>query len=544
MLLILERSEKFKAKFTKYFQKVGLNPQCYPSVAALSDQLQMMGPPKGILVNLHGQTQLEAIAQLRLIAHQRKIPLAFLFSPQSRRLAENLQKGATRETYFELPSKLSKIAQFFQNPQIAFDALLGEEIGPEGLKVKLLRKLGAGAMGAVYEACQNNLDRRVAVKFLKLDYLDNDSDAMLRFRNEAKAVAQLRSDHILQIYFTGFHNGQAYSVMEYIDGSPLDRHMRKEKALKPAHAMKLAVEILKGLKEAHDHGIIHRDIKPANVMLNSRGQAVILDFGLVRSHNNPVMTQTNALLGTPRYMAPEQISGQQIDHRADLYALGIMLYEMLVGKPPYQGNDIVSLLMKHIHEPLPDPATMGVIVDERIFNFINQLCVKDREQRIQSAHEGLAKAEKLLADIKNVDGTATLVLGEGRKKIFSGDHANSDKLFLDSGEINSHDSYDAENQSIDAQSGIPSLHSVSNISLGGKTVPSETIDLLLDLFTEYLGPLARRLAVKKAKTWDLDLGSVPAKKWSTLLNGLGEMIENPTKQEDFLDRAVLLKKSF
>lgn len=543
MLLIAERNPRFKEKFEAYFNKAGLAPTCLDSAAALLSYLHNHALPRGLLINLHGEKAPDTLAQIRAFALARQIPLAFLYSPQARPLAEHLQRDASFEGYYELPCKLSTLASFFKQPKTASDALIGQEIGPEGQKVKLLRKLGSGAMGAVYEGCQTSLDRRVAVKFLKVDYIADDSDALLRFQNEAKAVARLRSDHILHIYYVGFHNGLAYSVMEYIDGSPLDRHLKKCGKLKAAKALQTTIEILRGLHEAHSRGIIHRDIKPANVMLNSREQAIILDFGLVRSQSNPVMTQTNALLGTPRYMAPEQISGKTIDHRADLYALGIMLYEMVVGKPPFHGNDIVSLLMKHVHEPLPHPSSFDTQIDPRFFKFIQLLCTKDREQRLQSAAEGLLQAEKLLAEIKDVDTTATIAFGSG-KHILSDANSSSDKLFLDSGEVEEHDSFDAEHQSIAAQSSLPTLHSVANISLNGKQVPAETVDHLLDLFTEYLGPLARKLAQRKARNWDLDLQHVPANKWSTLLNGLGEMIENPTKQEQFLDRAVLLKKSF
>lgn len=543
MLLILEKNEKFKLKFLNYFEKAGFAPLCVSGDAEFLAQLQSQTELHGCLINLHGQNNLSALMQIRNQVNQRNLPTALLFSPQSANLAQQLRTQAKQETYFELPCKLSKLAAFLRDPQAATDPMIGKEIGPEGHKVKILRKLGAGAMGSVYEACQSTLDRRVAVKFLKLDYLDNDSDALLRFQNEAKAVARLRSGHILQVYFIGFHQGQAYSVMEYIDGMPLDLHMKKDRRITPTCALKLTIEILRGLHEAHENGIIHRDIKPANVMINSRGQAVILDFGLVRSQTNPVMTQTNALLGTPRYMAPEQISGKLIDHRADIYALGIMLYEMTVGKPPFQGNDMVSLLMKHIHEPLPHPESHGVLIDPRLFQFIEKLCTKNRDHRVQNAQEGLAIAEQLLAEIKDVDSTATLAFGMASRN-GKPEQGQSDKLFIDTGDLHSHDSLDAENQSIAVATSAPSLSSVANVSFIGKQVPAETVNALLEIFTEFLGPLARRLAMRSAKKWGLDLDHVPASKWSTLLNGLGEMIENPSKQEQFLDRAVLLKKSF
>ncbi|CAM2068683.1 Serine/threonine protein kinase [Sulfidibacter corallicola] len=384
MLLIVEKNPKFIALLKEHLKLDGLRPVFVDSCDDAIYLLQT-AEVEFLLANLSVEKELNPLLALEKAAQAADIPRLFLESNKTRSLAFHFKVASDTAPMLKLPATISQLTKRMLRIKHGDDPLIGCKIGPKGQEVELIRCLGAGAMGTVYEGMQASLQRRVAVKFLSRDYQKSDPDAAQRFQNEARAVAQLRSNHIVQIYFTGEYQEHAYSVMEFLDGPSLEQYLRKKSPLRVGEGLRLALQVLQGLSEAHRHRQIHRDVKPANVMLNAKGEAVLLDFGLVRGVRAQELTQAGALLGTPRYMAPEQINGQRGDHRADIYSLGIMLYEMLLGEPPFKGKDLVSVLVKHVNQPLPRPDELGRKLDGTLFSLVERLCAKDPGERFQSA---------------------------------------------------------------------------------------------------------------------------------------------------------------
>ena len=233
---------------------------------------------------------------------------------------------------------------------------LGRTIG----KVRIDKYLARGGMGEVYLGTHLTLDRPVAVKVLH-SFIEEDPDLLVRFQREAKVVAGLRHPNIVQIYDFDAIDGHPYIVMEYLNGPPLatylgDLHKRNER-IPRYQVARLLKELTDALDYAHDQGVIHRDIKPGNIMLHGKAdefpldrpltndvEAVLTDFGLVRIVNTASQTVSGMITGTPAYMSPEQAKGEQTDRRTDIYSLGIVLYEMLAGRVPFEADSTLSLI--------------------------------------------------------------------------------------------------------------------------------------------------------------------------------------------------------
>lgn len=274
------------------------------------------------------------------------------------------------------------------------DAMRGKVI--EG-RYTIQEKLGAGGMGAVFAAEQTAVGRKVAIKVLGSE-IASDKNAVKRFMQEARAASALSHPNTITIHdFGQTAEGELYLAMELVPGQTLAQVLRREGALAPERAVHIAHQILNALQEAHGAGIIHRDLKPENVIISPRSGnpdfLKVLDFGLAKltdsddgSHG---LTQTGQVFGTPGYMAPEQAKGERCDLRADLYAVGVMLYEMLAGRRPFDGDNPLSVLVKHIQEPPPqfDALEPPVEVDLALRTAVFRVLAKDREQRFASAAE-------------------------------------------------------------------------------------------------------------------------------------------------------------
>jgi serine/threonine-protein kinase len=221
-----------------------------------------------------------------------------------------------------------------------------------------LRKLGEGGFGAVYEAEHPLLKRRAAVKVLHR-VADKDSDAVLRFISEAQAVNQIRNRHIIDVFSFGkLNDGRHFYVMDLLDGAPLDRWLKQQGRVDVATALQLLTPIAGALDLAHGAGIVHRDLKPQNIFLawDGSGETIpkLLDFGMAKLlGDSPVHTVSGTPIGTPLYMSPEQARGEKVDHRSDVYALGVLCYEMLTGQLPFVGDTTVAVLMAHIIQAPP-----------------------------------------------------------------------------------------------------------------------------------------------------------------------------------------------
>jgi len=266
-------------------------------------------------------------------------------------------------------------------------------------------------MGAVYRGLDPELDRRVAIKVM----LDATPDFVARFRREAQSIAKLVHPHIVQVYDFGVdEDGNPYFVMELIDGKSLDRLVRERGPIPPAEALALIRQAADGLGAAHKVGIIHRDVKPSNLVVDAQGVVKLVDFGIARvTQAGAALTGAAALMGTPGYMAPEQAAGRSVDHRADIYALGLTLYEVLAGRPPYEGEDAISLVVKNMQEPLPDLRLADLDLPEELVVLVEQMSVKDPNQRIQTMDAVKTAIDDVLARLETGQWTAVRRSGVG-----------------------------------------------------------------------------------------------------------------------------------
>ncbi|HEX2728234.1 MAG TPA: Stk1 family PASTA domain-containing Ser/Thr kinase [Rubrobacteraceae bacterium] len=251
----------------------------------------------------------------------------------------------------------------------------------------LLNRLGSGGMAEVYLAHDEVLDRDVALKALREQYAEDES-FVERFRREARNAASLSHPNIVQVYDQGrAENGTYYMAMEYVPGGTLKDRIVEHGALAPSEAAGLAAQVAEALAVAHDRGIVHRDIKPQNVLMTPSGETKVADFGIARAASATVMTQTNLVLGTAGYMAPEQAAGEKVSPATDLYSLGVVLYEMLTGALPYEADTPIAIAMKHVNEPPRHPREANPEVPAELNAIVVRLLAKAPNERYSSAEE-------------------------------------------------------------------------------------------------------------------------------------------------------------
>ncbi len=254
---------------------------------------------------------------------------------------------------------------------------------------ELLEELGRGGMAIVYRARDKHLEREIAVKILPFS-LAFDAEFVERFTREARTAAGLEHPNIIPIYRVGKNGRVIYFVMKLLRGGSLSRVLGDRKKLAPAEIRKLLTDVGSALGYAHKRGIVHRDIKPDNIMFDEFGQCVVTDFGIAKAGSGSKLTGTGMSIGTPHYMSPEQARAQSIDGRSDLYSLGVLAYQALVGDVPYDGEDSFSIGYKHIMEPIPVPL-LDTSEERRLFEVIKKLIMKDPFDRYQDA-DALLKA--------------------------------------------------------------------------------------------------------------------------------------------------------
>ena len=248
-------------------------------------------------------------------------------------------------------------------------------------RYELVHLVARGGMAEVYRAHDRLLDRPVAVKVL-FPELSVDRNFVERFRREAQAAANLSHPHIVPVFDWGEDNGTYFIVMEFIDGRPLSSILRTAGPLHPDRAAEIAADVALALDYAHRHGVIHRDIKPGNVLITDEGQVKVTDFGIARAVNtDESLTQTGAVMGTATYFSPEQAEGLGVDARSDIYSLGVVIYEMVAGRPPFTGDSPVSVASKHVREQAPAPRTFNPSVPPDLEAIILKCMAKSPDYR-------------------------------------------------------------------------------------------------------------------------------------------------------------------
>jgi serine/threonine protein kinase len=248
--------------------------------------------------------------------------------------------------------------------------------------------LGQGGMSAVYKASDPNLKRVVAIKMIHT-HLSDDPNFVQRFEEEASSVAQLRHHGIIQVYDFNKDDDVYYMVLEFVPGETFQDHLKRlnseGRQLQPDKVAEYMAGICDAVDYAHQRGMIHRDIKPANLMLNTQGQAILMDFGIAKIVGGQSHTATGAVVGTAMYMSPEQIRGESPDRRSDIYSLGVTLYEMAGGQPPFQADSAMTLMMMHVNDPVPDLRKLNPDIPDDLVAVINKALAKNPNDRYQTA---------------------------------------------------------------------------------------------------------------------------------------------------------------
>ena len=271
------------------------------------------------------------------------------------------------------PAKSSSVSE--KAPGDVSNTTLGE--------FRLLRKLGTGGMAEVYLAEQTSLRRQVAVKVLRPEYV-TDEQYVKRFRHEAAAAGSLNHPNIVQVYMVGEDNGINYIAQEYVQGRTLKDYLNRKGPMEIKIALHILRQVASALQVASDNGIVHRDIKPENILLTNKGEAKVADFGLAQltlQGERISLTQTGLTLGTPLYMSPEQVNGQPLDSRSDIYSFGIMAWHMFAGRPPFSGETAMAVAVKHLNDKPPSLSEFRPDLPVTLRDLIKRMMNKKKEDR-------------------------------------------------------------------------------------------------------------------------------------------------------------------
>ena len=293
-------------------------------------------------------------------------------------------------------------------------------------RYQVIEELGHGGMGKVYKVFDQEVQAKMALKLIKPE-VSADKNTIDRFRNELKIARDISHKSICRMYDLGREAGNYFITMEYVSGEDLKSFIRRSRQLVVGTAIFIAKQVCEGLAEAHRVGVVHRDLKPGNIMIDKDGNAKIMDFGIARSISVKGITGAGVMIGTPEYMSPEQVEGKEVDQRSDIYSLGIILYEMVTGQVPFEGDTPFTIGVKQKSEIPKDPKSLNVQIPQDLSRLVLKCLEKDKERRYQNAEELRADLEKIEKNIptserpvpKRKTSTAKpITLTISRKKFF------------------------------------------------------------------------------------------------------------------------------
>jgi eukaryotic-like serine/threonine-protein kinase len=275
-------------------------------------------------------------------------------------------------------------------------------------RYRVLGRLGVGGMATVYLAEDSSLGRKVALKVMAERYAE-DGEFVERFRREAQAAARLNHPNIIAVYDRGEADGRPYIAMEYLQGRTLKQVIQKEGPLSPERAIAVTMQVLAGLRYAHEHGVVHRDVKPHNVLVGDDGRIKVTDFGIAHA-GDPQMTEVGSIVGTAQYLSPEQARGRSVGPQTDIYSLGVVLYEMLAGRVPFEGDSSVAIAMQHVSDEPPPLRSLAPLVPESLGMVVGHAMLKDPSQRYASADEFAADLDRVRRGLVPAAATALIAI--------------------------------------------------------------------------------------------------------------------------------------
>src|SRR5215216_8015598 len=269
----------------------------------------------------------------------------------------------------------------------------GQMLGP----YRIINQIGKGGMANVYKAYQASIDRYVAIKVLP-SQLAESKEFATRFQQEARIIANLEHSHILPVFDYGESDGITYFVMRYLEAGTLKDRMEAGRPLPLDEIDQIFTQLADALSYAHSRGIVHRDLKPANALIDSHGNIFLTDFGIAKllESASPRLTQTDAIMGTPAYISPEQAQANKVDQRSDIYSLGIILYEMVTGSVPFVADTPLAIILKHVSDPLPLPSVVKPDISAAIEQVILKALAKTPQDRYATAAEFVAAWKRAL----------------------------------------------------------------------------------------------------------------------------------------------------
>lgn len=418
-ILLIEAVAKHAELMRHHLEQQNFKVEVTTSTKEAKETLEQRSPLPDILVidlNIDTQDFFDFYRWLNKQDHISSIPRLFITGKMQQTAARELEEKY-RETILQKPLDINRFTstitklQAQKSPvlrknreQDYFSSLVGKKVGPATIK----KEIGRGGMGAVFLGYQESLDRNVAIKVL-LPEMVGDDTAIDRFQREALAIAKLKSPHIVQIFdFGEYENNAFYISMEYLDGQTIDQYLKRNGSFPLEKAISVIMQTATGLSIAHDTGLIHRDIKPSNLILDNRGHVTITDFGLVRPQKKAHFTQSGVIVGSPHYMAPEQMSDSHLDTRTDIYSLGIVFFHLVSGHPPFLATNPMEILMKHLNEPLPDLRETMRDIPKPITAILERMTAKDPNDRYINCRELIWD---LKAQQRKISGSPTTSTG-------------------------------------------------------------------------------------------------------------------------------------